>query len=293
MSRQIELSLAAPQPVVRDPETPRVDVHSHLVPAVDDGARDLDEAVAAVDRMVAAGVTRVLTTPHIDASVIARPDVFERVQRSVETAWHAVMERCRECHPTIELYLGREVMLDVAAPEFDDARVRLNGGRYVLVEFPRLNIPPGAEDVLYHVVARGQIPVVAHVERYFYHGDEERALEEWRHAGALLQVNAPSLLGKYGPVPRAFAWELLSRGWVDLLASDYHARGETWLLEARDALVERGGEEQERILMGLNPRHVLMDETVEDVPPLALADSRADRWSRLRRIFGGGSYSSG
>lgn len=288
MSRQIELMLAAPQAIARQPETAWVDVHSHLVPAVDDGARDLAESLVAIDQIVAAGVTHVLTTPHIDASIIARSEIFERVQHSVEIAWQRVVEECRTRHPAIELYLGREVMLDIAVPEFDDARVRLNGGRYVLVEFPRLNIPPGADDVFYHIAARGRIGVLAHVERYLYHGDEERILGEWRSAGAVFQVNAGSLIGKYGSAPRALAWKLLSRGWVDLLASDYHARGETWLPEARIALVEQGGTEQERVLLGINPWHILRDEAIEEVRPLA--DPRpAGRWSRLREVFRGGS----
>lgn len=265
-----------------------VDLHSHLVPGVDDGARDLGESLAAIDRLAAAGVTRVLTTPHIDASVLARSEVFARIQSSVEAAWRTVLEACRERQPRMSLHLGHEIMLDTALPVLDDPRVRLNGGRYVLVEFPRLNIPPGSDDVLYYIRERGRTAVVAHVERYFYHGIEEQTLEEWRHTGAVFQVNAASLLGGYGSVAQQLAWELVSRGWVGVLASDYHARGETWIPEARAALAEHGGIEQERLLLHANPRRIVMDEPIEEVPPLEIARS-GGTWSRLRGMFRGGS----
>ena len=286
MTRQIELPLDSPPPAP-DREDALTDVHSHLVPAVDDGARDLDEALAAVDRLAAAGVRSILATPHIDASVIIRHEVFSRVQRRVEIAWNAVVERGRERHPEVSFHLGREIMLDTSMPDLDDPRVRLSGSRYVLVEYPRLNIPPGSADVLDRITARGLVPVVAHVERYFYHGTEEEVLGEWRSAGAAFQVNGASLVGKYGPPARMLAWELLARGWVALLASDYHARGETWIPEARSALGERGGEEQERLLWSDNPQHIVRDEAFEEVPPLARPAE--GRWSRLRGIFRGES----
>jgi len=286
MSRQIELSLD-PAPSAPGREDALTDVHSHLVPGVDDGARSPDEALAAMNHLAASGVRTILATPHIDASVIHRPEVFSRVQRKVETAWAEVVERGRERHPGMSFHLGREIMLDTSMPDLEDPRVRLNGGRYVLVEYPRLNIPPASADVLDRIAARKLVPVVAHVERYFYHGTEEEILGEWRSAGAAFQVNGASLVGKYGATARVLAWELLARGWVALLASDYHARGETWISEARSALAERGGEEQERLLWSVNPQHIVRSEPFEEVPPLARPAE--GRWSRLRGIFRGES----
>ncbi len=261
-----------------------VDVHSHLVPGVDDGARDADEALTALDRLVEAGASRILTTPHVDASTVLREDLFAREQAGVETAWSAVAERFAGRAPQVSLYLGREVMLDTPAPVFDDRRVCLNGGRYILVEFPRLNIPPGSEDALYRIVSMGLVPVVAHVERYHYHGARDRILGEWRDTGAAFQVNAPSLVGAYGNAAEAVAWELLSRGWADLAASDFHARGGTWIPEARAALAERGGGEQERLLLAENPRRIVQDQPLREVPGLPLPPA-AGRWSRLRNAF--------
>lgn len=259
-----------------------VDLHSHLVPGVDDGARDLAEAVRAVEKLAAEGIRHVLTTPHLDASVITRPDLFERQQAEVEEAWFQVVDACMDREPRVSFHLGREILLDAASPELSDPRVRLNGGPYVLVEFPRLNLPAGSEDVLGYIMGLGYRPIVAHVERYLYQGDPVRIWEEWRHSGAALQVNAASFVGRYGASARQLAWQAIEMGWIDLAASDYHARGRPWITQAMDEIASAGGEEQRAVLFDRNPRHVLRGEGLDEVPALEL---RRGVWGRLRRFF--------
>lgn len=259
-----------------------VDLHSHLVPGVDDGARDLAEAVRAVEKLAAEGIRHVLTTPHLDASVITRPELFERQQAEVEEAWFQVVDACMDREPRVSFHLGREILLDAASPELSDPRVRLNGGPYVLVEFPRLNLPAGSEDVLGYIMGLGYRPIVAHVERYLYQGDPVRVWEEWRHSGAALQVNAASFVGRYGTNARQLAWQAIEMGWIDIAASDYHARGRPWITQAMEEIASAGGEEQKRILFDRNPRHVLRGEGLEDVPTLAL---KRGVWGRVRRFF--------
>lgn len=259
-----------------------VDFHSHLVPGVDDGARDLAEAVRAVDTLAAEGIRHILTTPHLDASVISRSELFDKQQREVEEAWFRVVDACVDREPRISFHLGREILLDTASPELSDPRVRLNGGPYVLVEFPRLNLPAGSEDVLGYVTGLGYRPIVAHVERYLYQGDPVRLWEEWRHSGAVLQVNAASYVGRYGATARALAWQVLELGWADLAASDYHARGRPWINQAREEIAAAGGQAQERAMFERNPRHVLRGEEIETVDPLVL---NRGVWGRVRRFF--------
>lgn len=261
-----------------------VDFHSHLVPGVDDGARDLGEAVRAVETLAAEGVRHVLTTPHLDASVIARPELFERQQLEVEEAWFGVVDACVDRDPPMSFHLGREILLDTASPQLSDPRVRLNGGPYVLVEFPRLNLPAGSEDVIGHISGLGYRPVIAHVERYLYQGDPVLLWDEWRHSGAALQVNAASYVGRYGAAARELAWRALEMGWVDLAASDYHARGRPWITQAREEITASGGTAQERLLFDGNPRSLLRGEPLE---PVAALERNQGPWSRMRKFFRG------
>lgn len=256
-----------------------IDTHSHLVPGVDDGARDLEEALRGVDRLLGEGVDSILTTPHMDASLAQRADAFERHQQSVEAAWALLTCACRERHPQLALHFGREILIDVPNPDVADPRVRLDGGRYVLLEFPRLTIPAESGDALLRVAEQRYSPIVAHVERYWFEeGREMRILESWRRKGAMFQVNAGSFVGRYGSRARELAWELLRLGWVDLIASDYHARGGPGLRQARAALREQGAHEQVELLLGVNPRRILTGEDLEAVPALA---ARPSRWRRI------------
>jgi protein-tyrosine phosphatase len=182
----------------------------------------------------------------------------------------------------MSFHLGREILLDTASPELSDPRVRLNGGPYVLVEFPRLNLPAGSEDVLGHISSLGFRPVVAHVERYLYQGDPVILWDEWRHAGAALQVNAASYVGRYGATARELAWRALELGWADLAASDYHGRGRPWITQAREDLTAAGGAAQERVLFDLNPRHLLRGEPLVAIEPLA---QRHGPLTRMRKFF--------
>lgn len=261
-----------------------VDFHSHLVPGVDDGARDLGEAIRAVETLAAEGVRHVLTTPHLDASVIARPELFERQQLDVEEAWFRVVDVCMDRDPPMSFHLGREILLDTASPQLSDPRVRLNGGPYVLVEFPRLNLPAGSEDVIGHISGLGYRPVIAHVERYLYQGDPVPLWDEWRHSGAAFQVNAASYVGRYGAAARELAWRAVELGWVDLAASDYHARGRPWITQAREEITVAGGAAQERLLFDGNPRSLLRGEPLE---PVAALERNQGPWSRMRKFFRG------
>ena len=201
-----------------------VDLHSHLIPAVDDGARSLDEALEAVERMVAAGIGRIVTTPHVRASLTHDSGKLATWLGSVDESWRELVEAVGERFPDLELLRGHEVMLDVPDPDFSDVRLRLAGTSFVLVEWPRLQIPPRTRQVIERIASAGYHPILAHPERY---SGMRRALDSagaWRSAGAYLQVNHGSFVGRYGPEARAVASELLARGWVDILSSDFHAR---------------------------------------------------------------------
>lgn len=260
-----------------------VDLHSHLAPGIDDGARDLGEALAAIDRLVEAGVRTILTTPHLEASLTARPSLFESNQARIDEVWAVVTDACRGRHPDVTLLQGRELMLDVPEPVAEDPRIRLNGGPFVLVEYPRLRMPNEFDRPLRHLTQSGHRPILAHVERYAYDGPCEAALQAARAAGAPLQLNAASLVGRYGPRAEALGWSLLERGWIDVAASDYHGRGSPWVAEARSLLAERGGGLQSRLLFEVNPARVLAGERLEPVQPLAAPG----RWRRLQRWWAG------
>lgn len=264
------------------PGAARVDLHTHLMPGVDDGVRDRDGARRALGALARAGVAEVAATPHLRGSVLGEPDAAARRLGELDRAWEALREVATldDRFPTIRR--GAEVRLDATGVDLSDERVRLGGGRAVLVEFARLELPPYGARQLGELTGAGWRPVLAHAERY--RGLEARigVAERWREAGAHLQVNAGSLVGHYGPGPRAAARKLLERGWVDLLASDFHGVGSVGLEEAAAALAGRDADgDRAHLLLARNPRRILVGEVPVPVPPLP----ERGGWERLVDFF--------
>ncbi len=262
------------------------DLHSHLIPGVDDGARTLEEALEAVGRMVAAGIGRIVTTPHLNASLTREAELLSEFLEHVDESWGELAEEVGRRFPDLELHRGHEVMLDVPDPDLSDARLRLAGTSFVLVEWPRLQIPPGTERVIERITEAGYHPVLAHPERYTGIKHDLNYARTWRNAGAYLQINLGSFAGRYGPDARAVASELVARGWADYLSSDFHARAhlDIHLTDAEAFFAANDGLEQFRVLTMSNPGRVIRDELPMPVPPLRV---RGGFWDRFTRVFQG------
>jgi protein-tyrosine phosphatase len=260
------------------------DLHSHLVPGVDDGSRTLDESRAAILRLRQAGVRRIVTTPHIDASLTRDKRMLETRLGEMDEAWEAVRAMAEAEFPDLGFHRGHEVMLDIPDPDLSDPRLRLADTSFVLVEWPGLRVPPSSQPVLERLVASGLKPIIAHPDRYRGLDREGYLAGEWRENGAFLQVNYGSLVGRYGDLPRKRAQTFLERGWVDLLASDFHGRAHLSpsLTVARKAMAEWGGGAQFGLLASVNPTRILRGEDPLPVPGLVLNPSF---WERIRGVF--------
>ena len=261
-----------------------VDLHSHLIPGVDDGARSLEESLEAVERMEAAGIGHIITTPHVNASLTHDSRMIGTWLDSVDEPWRKLASAVRERFPEVELLRGHEVMLDVPDPNLSDARLRLAGTSFVLVEWPRLQIPPRTTHVIQRITDAGYRPILAHPERYWGMRQDLEFAGAWRSAGAYLQVNHGSFAGRYGPEASGVAGQLLERGWVDFLSSDFHARAHLGihLKDAEQFFTENDGLEQFKILTESNPARVIGDQPPLPVPPMRI---RAGFWDRFTKIF--------
>lgn len=264
--------------------TAPTDFHSHLVPGVDDGARTTEDALESIRRFRQVGVHRLITTPHIDGSLTREPRHFGRVMSAMDAAWGEISAAVEKVHPDFDFRRGHEIMVDHPEADFSDPRLRLDGGDYLLIEWPRLQVPPGTPEVISRILRSGFCPVIAHPERYYGLDPELRLVGEWRRVGARLQVNFGSLVGRYGQEARTLAFRLLKRGWADYISSDFHGRShlKLYLEDARDVLLEVGGDEQWTLLSSVNPSRLFCGEEPLPVPPLDLDQGF---WTRLRKLF--------
>ena len=254
-----------------------VDLHSHLIPGVDDGARTVEEAMEAGLKLAAAGVVAAVTTPHFRGSLTLQPEVAAERLADLDEGWRRLMAERQDGMP--RLHRGVELLLDVPDPDPSDPRIRLNGGPFVLTEFPHMTVPPHAPRVLRKLREAGAIPILAHPERYEGFDEALGAARSWKEAGAYLQVNGPSLVGRYGETVRRRAFALLENGLVDYLGSDYHCRAEPLVREYANIFSEHACHEALQLLTEENPGRL-----IEGAPPLPVPPARL-RPSFLRRLL--------
>ncbi|HEY0972121.1 MAG TPA: CpsB/CapC family capsule biosynthesis tyrosine phosphatase [Gemmatimonadales bacterium] len=248
-----------------------IDIHTHLLPGVDDGARTMDESVEVLRRLASQGVTTLVCTPHLKAS-----RAFEAPRARNDALLAELRARMGGA---IDLRLGWEIMLDRPGQDLSSGVLRLAGSSSVLVEFPHSGVPPRSAFELARLRESGVVPVLAHPERYM--GASVWQVREWRSAGAVMQGDATYLLGSgdRGRLARA----LLEEGLIDLLSSDNHGDQRS-LRAARDWLTEMGATEHAELLTGGNAGRVLNDDMPLPVPPLSLPRGFA---ARLRELLFG------
>jgi len=248
-----------------------IDIHSHLLPGVDDGSPTVDVSVPVLRAFAAAGVRKVVCTPHLEASRAASAPYERHVQ---------ILEVLRRRAPEgIELALGWEIMLDVAGADLRSPRLALGGSSAVLVEFSHAGVPPTAAEELFRQRMSGVVPVVAHAERYW--GSSPERVAEWRDVGAVIQLDSAALAGRGRS--QQLAVELLQRGLADVIASDNHGDTRS-VATAREWLLELGAEEQADLLTETNAARLLANEPTLPVAPV---ESRRGMLGRLRALFGG------
>lgn len=266
--------------------TPITDFHSHLIPGVDDGAREPADSAAALGRFRAEGATQIITTPHFMGSLTLDQAQLDARLAEIDAGWELLRAVIAadgvRMGGELRVERGVEVMLDVPDPDLSDARLRLAGGPFALVEYPMLRLPPvNAEFALMELRGRGWIPIVAHPERYRNLDPTLLELARFRRAGAFLQMNAGSLFGDYGKTAAGHARHMLMAGEADFICSDYHARGEPGLQRFVRAMADAGFSEHAELLTMVNPARLLAGEPPLRVPPIQTKNESRSLWERL------------
>lgn len=249
-----------------------IDVHSHLLPGVDDGSPSVEVSVPVLEEFVRSGVHTLICTPHLDASR-ASGAPYERNVQILATLRAAAP-------PGIRLELGWEIMLDIPGADLRASHLALAGSNAVLVEFPRAAVPPNASEELFRLRMTGVVPVLAHPERY--RGCSPESVTAWKRSGAVIQMDVQALHGTGRTHLAAIA--LLQAGLVDLFASDNH--GDARSLESgRNWLLEHATAEHVELLTRVNAEALLAGRPLQPVPPLPRR--RTGILDRVRGVFGG------
>ena len=198
-----------------------IDLHCHLLPGIDDGPRTLDDALALCRIAYQNGIQKAVTTPHI------LPGTYDNNLDSIKEAWIAFKIALQEAGIALELGYAAEIRIDPIIIEMAEADIlpilgEFEGDRLVLLELPHTHIPPGCDELIHWLLAKGIRPLIAHPERNQAVIKKIKRIEPLIKAGCLFQITAGSLAGIFGDEPRDCAIKMLKRGWVTVLASDAH-----------------------------------------------------------------------
>jgi protein-tyrosine phosphatase len=253
---------------------PLVDVHNHLVPAVDDGAKSLEEALRHLTALHADGVRQLAVTPHLFGWLTDEADALAERLDLLESAFARLQADCDGMPDVPELFFGQEILCptpEIAHRVFEEPRAGYRATSYALVEFG-FELQGDPVEVVTAVIAAQRRIIISHPERYrrkrLNVGIDE--LRNWKAAGARLQVNGGSLLGDYGAAIHALAWQLLTEGLADLVSTDHHADARVVSPAATfEEIARRANREVAELLLAENTARVLRDQPLLAVPPLA------------------------
>ena len=238
-----------------------IDIHSHPLPGVDDGAQTLDAAVSMCQVAASDGITHMVATPHYNYSYKFDPQINRQLLAELQAA----------VGDTPKLLLGCDFHLS-----YDNIQQCVQGGKdftinqsaYLLVELPDQFIPEHMSRVYYDIQVAGLIPIITHPERNTLLRRKPECLQEWVSTGCLVQVTAQSYTGGFGSSARKFAEKLIDWGLVHFFASDAHdiRRRPPILSRCYRKVADAKGTEVAELLLQKNPEAVINGKPLPPQP---------------------------
>ena len=202
------------------------DMHSHLIPGIDDGAQDMDQTIAMLDKFASLGYKKVVTTPHI------MTDSFPNNPEIILSGLEKVKNEIKKVGIEIEIEAAAEYYFDeTLMPKIKNKELLTFGDNYVLVEFAFHSPPQFLDQLFFELKTHGYRPVIAHFERYLYYLGKIDKAEKWRSEGINIQINLNSLFGQYGPEVQKQAEKLIDEGQFDFVGTDCHRIEHLMILE--------------------------------------------------------------
>jgi len=257
---------------VRQPGEPLIDLHCHILPGLDDGARDREVSLAMARQEVAQGVTVVACTSHI------LPGLYHNSGPAIRQATNELQATLDQEGIPLTLVSGADIHM---APAFvaglrSGQLLTIADSRYVLVEPPHHTAPPQLEDFFFNLVVAGYVPILTHPERLSWVPSRYEIVKKLVRSGVWMQITAGSFAGAFGRNALYWAERMLDEGCAHLIASDAHdaERRPPNLAAGRELVAKRVGREEADHLVLTRPMGILRDESPSSLPgPLRVTDA--------------------
>ncbi len=256
-----------------------VDIHSHILPYIDDGAENWDSALTMLRNAEAEGFVAIVATPHIlhNNDYKIEPKIIELYKELCQHSKNAGLK--------IKIYLGCEIY---AQPDtsLDHQIATINSNdKYFLIELPMNSLPQFVPDQFFNFIVNEKIPIIAHPERNLGFQKRPQLVYEYAQRGALMQINQGSLWGRYGEVAKNLAYKMIENNLAHFVASDGHrpnGRSVT-LAESYKLIKEKFGEEIADQLFCKNPLCAIQGESIQINTPVPIEGKlKPTFWQRLK-----------
>ncbi len=260
-----------------------VDIHTHILPAIDDGSGDIDSSLLYVSLMKEKGVTDFFVTPHyIVGEYDNTPDI---VSRKYDELTAAILHKGYDInvHKGVEVYLSSGILEKV-----DLRKYCLGNSDYILVETAMNGFPANVLEIFYQLVKKGFKPILAHPERYIDIIKKVSLVEDLIYRNVYMQVNAGSFLGVYGDQVAKTAWDLFHKGFIHFIASDCHCHRDEYILPiAKQVLKERYPDYTSEIFTDVNPAKIISNEKIEYFNPAVhqVSEEQETFLGKIKKLF--------
>ena len=191
-----------------------VDIHSHILPGIDDGAKNLKESVELITEMKKMGFSKIIGTPH------TYKGLYDNTNETIKKSYDSIINNIKD---EISIDYASEYMIDESIlSKISNKSILTLKGRYVLIEMGFISAPLNLLEIIFELKTNGYIPILAHPERYAFLFDNFKLYQKLKHHGCKFQINLLSVNGYYGKVVSKISDILLKRNMIDFAGSDIH-----------------------------------------------------------------------
>lgn len=257
-----------------------IDIHCHILPDIDDGAKDMVEAVEMARIAYKEGITQIVATPHyIEDGEYLSEGIDEKVKK--------LNSILKEKEIDLEILAGNEVYITPNMVSLIENKHinTINDTKYLLIEFPFFDIPNYTEDIIFELKLRGLTPIIAHPERNKAISENLNMLIKYIDMGALCQINSGSITGKFGKETMETALDLVKHDMIHVVASDGHSmRGrKPSLKRAYEKVIGLYGEEKAKELFYANTQKIIEGKEIDITLPKGIEKKKGIK--KLLDIF--------
>lgn len=256
-----------------------IDLHLHILPGLDDGARNMDEALEMCRIAKADGIHTIVASPH------CRNGIYNNDENTILPVLESVRDAVKEKGISLTILPSVEIHINPENFTFFKQNSRLLlGGRYAFLELPSQSIPPLASEFIFRMKLKGYIPIITHPERNTIIQGDLGILEKWVAGGAIVQLTAMSLTGDFGKKVREVSIKMVESGLVHFIATDAHSPKwrKPMLSEGRKVLEDILDSDRAKAMVEDIPGKILKGETIEHTE---ITDSGRASSSFVRRLL--------